>query len=94
MRADTAAAMLDMSITTFRAVWPHLAARHGLKVAGFCGPKFSRKNILDVIERLLDDGIDVSYHPDRNVVCIGGKEFPIGSTRTGKSGRGRPRKHT
>jgi len=90
LRPATAAAMLDLAESTFRAIWPTLAARHGLKVIGVCGPKFSRANILQVIDRLAEKGLDVQVDKAQGVVRIGGEEFPIKGSRSGKSGRGRP----
>jgi hypothetical protein len=81
---------LDVSESTFRAIYPHLAARHGLKILGLCGPKFSRSNLMDVIERLAEHGLDIVIDKAAGVVRIGGEEYRIRSTRSGKSGRGRP----
>jgi len=90
LKPATAAAMLDVSESTFRAIFPVLAARHGLKVVGFGGPKFSRSNLLDVIDRLADCELDIQVDKAGGIVRIGGEAFPIKSTRSGKSGRGRP----
>jgi len=90
LKPATAAAMLDVSESTFRAIFPVLAARHGLKVVGFGGPKFSRANLLDVIGRLSERELDIQVDKAGGKVRIGGEAFPIKSTRSGKSGRGRP----
>lgn len=90
LKPATAAKLLDVSESTFRALFPVLAARHGLKVVGFCGPKFSRANLLDVIAHLAERGLDVQVNMARRIVAIGGEEIRIKSTRSGKSGRGRP----
>lgn len=89
LKPATAAAMLDMSASTWRAIWPVLAARHGLKVFGVCGPKFSRVNVLQVFGSLAEKGLDLQIDRARNVVRLGNDEFPMERTATGKSGRGR-----
>ena len=94
LKPATAAAMLDLSESTFRAAWPILAARHGLQVIGFSGPKFLRVNVLDVITHLADKGLDIRVDHARRMVCVGDDEYPIRSSRSGKTGRGRPTKKT
>ena len=69
-----------------------LAARHGLKIIGLCGPKFSRSNILDVIQRLQDLDLEITIDQAARTARVGTEEFPITTSRTGKSNRGRPRK--
>jgi len=90
LKPATAAAMLDISESTFRAIFPVLAARHGLRILGLSGPKFLRSNVVEVMERLTDKGLDISVDHAARLVRIGGEEFRITSTRSGKSGRGRP----
>jgi hypothetical protein len=82
--------MLDVSESTFRAIYPVLAAKYSLRVHGLGGPKFGRANLLEVVERLADRGLDVVIDKSAGVVRIGVDVYKIGSTRTGKSGRGRP----
>jgi hypothetical protein len=90
LKPATAAAMLDLSESTFRAIFPALAAKYGLRVVGLGGPKFFRSNVIEVINRLAERGLDITIDKTAGVVRIGGEEYQIGSTRTGKSGRGRP----
>lgn len=78
LKASTAAAMLDMSPSTWRVVWPILAARHGLKVYRLGGVKFQRANVLEVVDRLADLGLDITVDKAAGVVRIGQEEFPIG----------------
>ena len=47
---------------------------------------------LDVIDRLARRGLDVEVNKAARVVRIGGAEYPMRSTRSGKSRRGRPRR--
>jgi hypothetical protein len=84
--------MLDLSASTFRAVFPVLAAHHGLQIYGVSGPKFRRENLLSVMERLRERGLNIAVDKGRGVIRVGESEFPITSSRTGCSGRGRPRK--
>jgi hypothetical protein len=92
MKPSTAAAMVDVSESTWRAIWPVLAAHHGLRVVGLAGPKFRRDNVLAVIDRLRERGLNIAVDKGRGIVRIGADEFPVGSSRSGCSGRGRPRK--
>lgn len=89
LKPATAAAMLDMAESSFRAVWPVLSAFHGLRVVGFAGPKFARTNLLEVINRLSERGLSVQVDKSAGVVRIGSEEHPIRSSRSGHSGRGR-----
>ena len=90
-KPSTAAAMLNLGESTFRAIYPILAARYGLKVIGLSGPKFLRSNLLEVVDRLADQGLDVRVDAAAHRVWIGDEAFPITTSRSGKSGRGRPR---
>ena len=90
LKPGTAAALLDISESTFRAIWPVLAARHGLRIVGLCGPKFPRADLLGVLDKLAERGLDIVVDKAARVVRMGSEEFPIGSSRTGKSARGRP----
>lgn len=89
---SSAAEMLDLSPSAWRAVYPVLAAHHGLKVIGLCGPKFAKSNVANVISRLAEQGLDIKLDMAGRRVHIGGNAYPITSSRSGKSGRGRPRK--
>ncbi len=91
LKPATAAALLDMGETTFRAIFPVLAARYGLKIIGVCGPRFVRANLLEVFERVGELGLDINVDKAAGVVKIGDESFPITNSRTGKSRRGRPR---
>ena len=90
LRPATAAAMLDLSESTWRAVYPILAARYGLKIIGLAGPKFHRADVLAVVDRLADAGLDISIDKAARKVRIGSEDFTITTSSTGKSGRGRP----
>lgn len=92
LKPATAAAMLDISPSTFRVLWPVLAAKFGLRIVGLSGPKFSRTNLLGVIDGLADQGLDLRVDKSAGVVCVGGDEYPITSSRSGKSRRGRPKR--
>jgi hypothetical protein len=90
LKPATAAALLDISESTFRSIFPILAARYGLRVYGLSGPKFRRDNLLGVIESLAERQSDVVVDKAGGTVRIGADVYPIRSTRSGKSGRGRP----
>ena len=91
LKPATAARLCDMGETTFRAIFPVLAAKYGLKIIGLSGPRFLRSNLVEVIERLGEQGLDVNIDKAAGVVRIGDEEFPMTTSRTGKSRRGRPR---
>lgn len=92
LKPGTAARMLDVSESTFRIIWPILAAHHGLMVSGVAGPKFARGNLLAVLASLADKGLDIRLDKASGVVWIGSRSYPITSSRSGHSRRGRPPK--
>ena len=92
LRPGTAARMLDVSESTFRLIWPILAAHHGLKVSGVAGPKFARGNLLGVFDRLAEKGLDIRLDKAEGLVWIGDTPHPITSSASGHSRRGRPPK--
>jgi hypothetical protein len=91
LKPATAAAMLNLGESTFRSIYPILVARHGLKIIGLSGPKFLRSNLLEVVGRLAERGLDVRVDAAGHRVWIGHESFPITTSRSGKSGRGRPK---
>lgn len=92
LRPGTAAAMLDMSESSFRLVWPILSAHFGLPVHGLAGPKFRRDQLLRVVRKLTENGLSVRLDVPAGLVWIGDTSYPIRSSASGHSRRGRPPK--
>lgn len=81
LRPATAAAMLDMAPSTFRALLPALRAHWGVHVVDVCGPKVNRMSLLAAMEKLRQDGKEIRVQKAAGTVEIGGKVYRNGSKR-------------
>ena len=71
MKVKTTAALLDMAPSTWRYLYPTLAAYYGLKVYIVCGTRFRRENVLAVMDKLENKGLEVKVYKEKREVHIG-----------------------
>lgn len=90
LKPASAAALLDLSPSTWRCVWPVLVGHFGLRLYGVCGPKFRLTDVLQLLEDLRNRGLDIVVRKADGEIRIGDQSFAITSSRTGRSRRGRP----
>lgn len=79
LRPATAAAMIDMAASTFRALLPILRAFYGVHVVDVCGPKINRMSLLAAMEKLRQDGKAIRVRKAAGTVDIGGKVYKFGN---------------
>ena len=91
LKPGSVGALVGVSESTWRCLWPILAAHFGLHVYAVCGPKFRLTNVLEVMEHLRERGLSIVVRKADRKVHIGDQEFVIASSCSGCSGRGRRR---
>jgi len=81
LKPATAAAMIDMAPSTFRALLPALRAHWGVHVVDVCGPKINRMSLLGAMEKLRQDGKEIRVRKAEGTVEIGDKIYKSGHKR-------------